>query len=210
MAAWSASQLRTFLDHVRDDRWHPVWLLASTTGARRGELLGARWSDLDPDAGRWTVSQARTIAGHRESVGAPKTTAGVRTVALDPTTAATLRGWRRRQLAERLAIGPAWPDVDLAFLEADGTAPKPETISRRFARLVTDTELPRIRLHDLRHTHATIALCSGVPPHVVSRRLGHANITVTLGLYAHLLPGADEQAAATVAGAILGNSVTNP
>jgi integrase len=194
MRTWTAAELSAFLEHVRDDRLAAAWKLLATTGARRGEVLGARWRDIDLDAGRWSVVQTITTAG----VSRPKG-GRARSVALDAGTVQSLRAHRKAQAAERLAWGPAYVDADLVFCREDGTPLEPRTFSRMFARHVAAAALPRIRLHDLRHTWASLALGAGVHPKIVSERLGHASIAITLDVYSHVSAGMQQDAAETVA-----------
>lgn len=186
-----------------------MWLLLAMTGMRRGEALGLAWSALDLDAGR--VSIRRTLVdvttveeGRRPTFHDPKTTRGTRVVALDPTTVATLRDWRT-ELAKECARHGVEPAHDLVFTHDDGRPRHPGHTSRTFERRVRRLGLPCIRVHDLRHTWASLALESGVHPKVVSERLGHSTITITLEIYSHVMPGMQADAATRVAGLILGD-----
>lgn len=206
MKVWAAGQLRAFLAHVNGDRLYAMWLLLATTGMRRGEVLGLQWDSVDLDVGRLAIVRAITKADGKAVVSEPKTVRGRRVIALDPATVAALRAHRARQLAERLVAGGAWQDSQLVFCWPDGTALDPQLPTKWFKRHTRDAGLPAIRLHDLRHTWATVALVRGVPAKVVSERLGHASVAITLDVYSHVLPALDEQAAATVADAILGDT----
>jgi integrase len=203
MRVWNPAQLRAFLEHVRGDRLYAAWLLAATTGMRRGEILGLRWSDLDLDSGRVAVRRPRILVDYQVQVSEPKTAKGRRSLALDPVTVAALRAHRVRQAEEKLAVGGRYRDSELVFTGPDGTAVHPERFSDWFRQHVRAAGLPKIRLHDVRHSYATAALAAGVPAKVVSERLGHANIAITMDTYSHVLPGLDEQAAGQVARLIL-------
>jgi integrase len=197
MKTWSAAELRAFLAHVADDRLYAGFHLAATTGLRRGELLGLRWRDVDLGTGRLAVVQ--TLVGKRQ-LSQPKTDRSRRSVALDPATVTALREHRKRQLEERLAWGPAFEDEhDLVFCREDGSPIWPRSFSRAFERHAKDAGLAAIRLHDLRHSHATLALQAGVHPKVVSERLGHSGVGITLDTYSHAIPAMQEDAAAKVA-----------
>ena len=197
---WSARELRTFLDHVEGDRLYAAYVVAATTGMRRGEVLGLRWQDLDLDAGRASVSQTLiVVGGYDVQFSEPKTARGRRSVALDPHTVKALREHRERQMLERSLMGDAYDDQDLVFSREDGTPLHPDAFSDAFWRHAKAAKLPRIRFHDLRHTHATLALAAGVHPKVVSERLGHASITITLDTYSHAIPAMQETAASLVA-----------
>ena len=205
MHVWSPEQLRAFLDHVRGDRLYAAWLLLATTGMRRGEVAGLRWVDVDLDAGRVSPRRPRVVVNYEVVVSEPKTAKGRRSLALDPATLAALREHRVRQLEERLAVGPRWQDSGLVFTWPDGRPLHPERFSRWFEQHARAAGLPKIRLHDVRHSYATAALAAGIPAKVVSERLGHANIAITMDTYSHVLPGLDAQAAGTVARLILGD-----
>ncbi len=199
MRTWSAAELQAFLESVRNDRLAGCWRFLAMTGCRRGEALGLRWRDVDLDAGRAMIVQ--TLVGNRV-VSETKSERGRRTVALDPGTVAALREHRRAQQTERRALGPTYQDDDFVFCREDGTPIWPRSLSRAFARHLASARLPKIRLHDLRHTHATLALQAGVHPKVVQERLGHATISITLDVYSHAIPAMHEEAASQVAALI--------
>jgi integrase len=204
MQVWNPEQLRAFLDHVRDDRLYAAWLLLATTGMRRGEVAGLRWVDVDLDTGRVSPRRPRVVVNHQVLVSEPKMAKGRRSIALDPATVAALRDHRRWQLEDRFAVGPGWEDSGLVFTWPDGRPLHPERFSKWFEQHTRAAGLPKIRLHDVRHSYATAALAAGIPAKIVSERLGHANIAITMDTYSHVLPGLDEQAAGTVAQLILG------
>ena len=162
---WTAEELGRFLDHVAGDPRYPALLLAATTGLRRGELLGLRWADLDLGRGRAAIRQTllavrdvdATVGTHRPLFGTPKTDRE-RTVPLPARTVAALRAHRKRQLAERLAVGPDYTDHGLVFCEPDGSPIHPVRFAKRFRVRVARAGVPAIRFHDLRHTWATLAL----------------------------------------------------
>jgi integrase len=210
MRTWSAEQVRAFLDHVGDDRLCTLWLLLVSTGMRRGEACGLHWDDLDLEAARVAVRRNLTAVRGRgpareASWSEPKTSRSRRSVALDANTVEQLRAHRRRQLEERLAAGPAYVDRGLVFCREDGSELDPDWVSKRFERLADAAGLPRIRLHDLRHTHATLALQAGVHVKVVSERLGHATVGMTLDTYSHVIPAMQEDAAQRVAALVFGD-----
>lgn len=206
MVTWTAEEVARFLTlgAAAGDRDVALWRLLVATGCRRGEALGLRWRDVDLDAGTATIRQTVIVVAHVPQFGSPKTAAGARTLDLDAGTVTALREHRRRQAAERLQIGAGWRDLDLVFPKVDGSMEDPESASLRFARRVRKADLPRLTLHGLRHTWATLALRAGVHPKVVQERLGHSTIGVTLGVYSHVTAGMGRQAAELVAGLIDG------
>jgi integrase len=193
--AWTPEQVTAFLALTEKDRLSGLWRLAAATGMRRGELLGLRWSDVNLDASSITVRQNLVLVDHKRVYSEPKSAAGRRTISIDVETVAVLRAHRARQAAERLAWGAAWTDTGLLFGLEDGNPLHPETVTKCFDRLRRAGGLPATSFHGLRHSHATALLRAGVPIRVVSQRLGHASVAVTLGIYAHVLPGDDEAAA---------------
>lgn len=201
---WTPEQLRAFLGGVHGDRLSAAYLLLATTGARRGEVLGLRWVDLDLDGGMASIRQTVIAVNHKPVIGSPKTAKDRRTIRLDQGTVAALREHRKRQASERLAMGSGFTDRGLVFCHVDGGLLHPERFSRSFNDRSRQLGLPRIRLHDLRHGWATMALQAGVHPKVVQERLGHANIGITLDTYSHVTAGLHSDAAETVAGVVFG------
>ena len=177
---------------------------------RRGEALGLAWADLDLEVGRLSVRRTLVdlLAGGVPVWSDPKTAKGRRTVDLDARTVAVLRSHRAAQAQERLLTGAGYEQHDLVFAMPNGRPVHPERFSREFAETVARSELPRIRLHDLRHTWAVRALQAGVHAKVVQERLGHSNISITLDTYSHVLPAMQTDAAAQVAALIFGSPAT--
>ena len=203
MKVWSLEELKAFLAKERESRLYPLWLTLATTGMRRGEVLGLRWKDVDLEARSISICQTRVMTGYQPLLSTPKTRRGKRLLALDPATIAALGEHRRRQRQERLAAGSSWKDSGLVFTREDGEPYHPERVSKLFARASKWAGLPHIRLHDLRHTYATLALGAGIHPKIVSERLGHANIGITLDCYSHCLPALSEEAACRVAALVV-------
>ena len=197
--AWTADTLRTFLVATHGDELSTLWVLIATTGLRRGEALGLRWSDVDLDTGRAQINQTVIAIGWTVQFGQPKTQAGRRRVALDPSTVEVLCDHRRAMLARPAPAGAGSVGDQLVFCGPDGAPHHPERVYQAFKRAVIRHHLPPIPLHGLRHTWATLALQMGVHPRVVQERLGHSNIAITLQTYSHVLPIMHDDAAATVA-----------
>jgi integrase len=196
---WSPHETKAFLERARIERLHALWVLAITTGMRRGELLGLRWSDVDFETGRLKVRRALISVGYQVSESQPKTAKSRREIGLDAGTVAVLKEWRKGQLEDRLKWGPAWVDSGYIFTKEDGSPLHPDRVSKIFNQLVAAAELRRIRFHDLRHGWATLALEAGIPAKVVQERLGHSSINVTLDVYSHVVKKLDIKAAETVA-----------
>ncbi len=185
---WSIEELRHFLRHVEGDELHAAWLLFATTGDREGEIAGLTWADLDLDAGwmrvDWTFG---VVAGQLTWKPRPKSEAGERVMALDPATVDALRDHRRRQAEARLRAGPVWREgytdhqgltrTGLVWTYEDGSLINPVTLYRRFVKLTAEAGLPRIRLHDVRHSYASAALASAA-----DEKLAHTLASVILGV----------------------------
>jgi integrase len=200
ITVWSAHELAAFLAHTEGERLWPLFRLASHTGARRSELLGLRWSHVDLAAATVSVVSRRTRVGYKmvERAGT-KTAAGARVIDLDPDTVTALKLWRKAQAAERAAWGEAYTDTGYVFTDDSGQPLHADHVANRFDRLVRAADVPTIRFHDLRHTHATLLLKAGVPVHVVAQRLGHSSPALTLSIYSHVLPRQQSAAAAAFA-----------
>ena len=151
---WSSNDLREFFNSVAVDRMYAAYALLATTGMRRGEALGLRWSDVDFDGAQLAISQSLSTAGwHKLVVGPPKTPRSRRHVFLDAQSIEVLREHRTRQREERLAAGPAWDaSSDLVFRDELGGMVHPDRFSREFDQKVRSLEVPRIRLHDYADT----------------------------------------------------------
>lgn len=204
--AWSPQELKVFISATRDDRLGAAWLLFCTTGLRRGEVAGLKWSDIDLVEGCLKVERTFTVIDHKVVVSTPKTTASGRLLALDGETVKALKSLKATQSSERLAWGAAYKGQDLIFVREDGSPVHPRVITRTFQRIVREIALPKIPLHGLRHSYATAALEAGVPLKVVSERLGHSSIRITGDIYSHVRPEVDKAAAALVADLILGTA----
>jgi integrase len=151
------------------------------------------------DTGRLAITRTLIEGKGAPRFSEPKTKRGRRSVALDEGTVSALREHRERQLDERLAWGVAYQDNGLVFCREDGSPIWPRTFARSFDHHVRDADPPKIRLHDLRHTHATLALQAGLHPKVIQERLGHATIAITLDTYSHAIPAMQEDAASRIA-----------
>ena len=203
LQGWEPDELARFLGAVRGTRLGPIWRLSAMTGMRRGEVLGLRWCDVDLDRARLSVRQALVAVGYEVVHSTPKSHSA-RVIDLDPETVRQLRAHRHRQNEERAEWGVDYQDQDLVVAKENGEPIHPHTFSQAFERLIEKTGLRKIRLHDLRHSHATLALRAGVPVKVISERLGHESPAFTLKQYAHVIPGMQAEAAAQVASLVDG------
>lgn len=188
---WTAGQLRQYLASAAHLRLYPALHVAATTGMRRGELAGLRWGDWQHDTNRISIARSRQVVGG-QSVEVPvKTRTSRRCIDLDPTTETILGRWRQRQRRDGHPVELGDP----VFTNSTGRAVHPESISQLFDRHLARTEIPRIRFHDLRRTHASLLVAAGTPIKVVSERLGHAHPGFTMATYQHLIPGMSATAA---------------
>lgn len=200
----TATETRSLLEAARGGVYEVPLLLAATTGLRRGEVLGLRWSAIELDAGvARVVSTLQKVGGEVRFV-APKTDRSRRTVSLPPSAVQVLRRHRKEQAERRLLLGAAWRDLDLVVDRGDGEHLDPDTFSHGFGRLATSVGLPKARLHDLRHAFATTLLVAGVHPKVVSEALGHASVAFTMDTYQHVLPTMGGQVATAIETALGG------
>ncbi|QJD85982.1 site-specific integrase [Cohnella herbarum] len=195
---WTDVELMQFLEFTMNSRYHIIFLLAATTGMRRGEVLGVKWEDIDLTTGRLCVrrSYTRGVVGH--IFQEPKTVAGIRTIALPQQTVEALKKHRLgleedRKKAEK--NGTEYNDHGLVVQTRNGFPVSPYFLESRWLDLLRKSGLPKIRLHDLRHTHASLLLKAGIHPKAVSERLGHSSIMITLDRYSHLFPTLQQEAA---------------
>ncbi len=194
-SCWNEDELRTFLLAAKEHRLGPALRLTAMTGMRRGEVIGLRWSDIDVATQRLSLQRSVTCTGYQVHTTPTKTRTSRRPIDLDATTIEVLARWRDAQTVE---LGSDERDR-VVFTRLNGQAVHPHVLSQSFEQVLTAAGLPRIRLHDLRHTHATLLLKAGVPIKVVSERLGHANPAFTMAGYQHVLPGMQRDAADTFA-----------
>lgn len=196
---WDAQQVGIFLDATKGHRLYALFGVIVLTGLRRGEAIGLRWADVDLDQALLHVRQQVVAVGREVRIGPPKTKAGERSVALSNATVAMLREHQARQRRERLMWGEAWHDSGHVFTYEDGRMLRPDHVTHLFRRLAKEAGLPLIRLHNLRHTSASLALAAGVPMKVVSDRLGHSSESITSALYTVVVPAVAREAAERIA-----------
>ena len=167
---------------------------------RRGELLGLRWDDVDLVRGLVTVRNNLVRVGNELQLKSPKTEDSSRTLSLSGPMLSLLKLDKGAPVIQKNALGKYYYDQGFVFALEDGSSFHPDTFTHAFADFLKANNLKKIRLHDLRHTNATLLLSSGVAAKVVSNRLGHSNIGITLDLYSHVLRSMEEDAAETIDG----------
>jgi integrase len=199
---WVPGQTGRFLDHAARHRLTALYELIVATGIRRGEACGLSWADLDLEAAEMHVGSERVQVGWQVVAAEPKSEAGKRTIALDKATVTVLRAHRKRQMEDRLAWGEAWQDSDLVFTREDGVPLHPDYVTDTFERLAFAAGLPPVRLHDLRHGHASYALAAGVDVKIMQERLGHSTSKLTRDTYTTVLDDVARSAAEAVAAMI--------
>jgi integrase len=192
-----SQSVNRLLEAVKDSLYYPIFYTAVYTGMRRSELLGLRWQNVDLDF--LTISVTETL--HRLNDGSyfygePKSKRGKRSIAISPSVALLLREHKAKQEAARILLGGQLTDSDLVFSMPDGSPMSPHAVTRAFVDLRNKLGFAGLRFHDLRHCHASLLLKQGVNPKVVSERLGHSTVGITLDTYSHVLPGLQEAAAA--------------
>lgn len=195
MRTMAIEDIPKYLEATQATPYHVLFYAALYTGMRLGELLGLRWCDVDLDMGCLSVVQALYKRSGICRMTMPKTPSSRRRIALSPSLTLLLREYEAEQRTKSILLGKVPADGDLVFSHPDGKPLDPGVVSHTFAKVLRKAKLPHIRFHDLRHTHATLLLKVGIHPKIVSERLGHASIGITLDTYSHVLPGLQEKAA---------------
>ncbi|WP_404387413.1 tyrosine-type recombinase/integrase [Humibacillus xanthopallidus] len=201
---WSRDEAALFLTGIHDDHLHVLYRLLLLTGMRRGEGIGLQWGDLALDTGTLTITRQVTSINGQLHVGPPKSDSGRRTIAVDKATLELLKAMHRRAVLAHPWEPDAHFDTRPAFPNDSGGHYSPTYVSRHFLTLVNQLGLPRIRLHDLRHTSASLGLEGGESLLSVSRRLGHSSISITADVYSQITPAGAERAADHLATTITG------
>ena len=196
MQTWDEYEINRFLETAKDSPYYTLFHTALFTGMRRSELLAIRWCDVDFIFSQISVSRSL----HHLKDGSyvftqPKSAKSKRTIALSSFAIVAFREHREKQEVIRASLGIPLKDDDLVFNTLEGKPLRPNTITRAWSTLATRAGVKVIRLHDARHTHASLMLKSGVHPKIVQERLGHASIQITLDTYSHVAPGLQQAAA---------------
>ena len=194
---WRSRALRSSLTAACDgSQFQHAFFVALYTGARRSELLALRWENVDLERGRLhIVAGLYRIKGKGLMLLPTKTLKSRRGISISSEVVQVLRQIRGTQVVKRVELGPAWMNTGFVFTDEIGGPLDPARVSKEFARVRKHAGIGGVRFHDLRHTNASIMLLAGVHPKVVSERLGHSSIMVTMDIYSHLLPGLQEDAA---------------
>ena len=196
MQTWDEDDVAHFLEVAKDNPYYALFYTALFTGMRRSELLALRWQDIDPVFSQVYVNRSL----HRLKDGSyifaePKSAKSRRTIALSPSVILTLKEHQEKQEAMRAMLGIPLKDDDLVFSDVEGKPLLPNTVTHAWIKLVRRIGLKGIRLHDARHSHASLMLKAGTHPKIVQERLGHSSVTITLDTYSHVAPGLQEAAA---------------
>jgi integrase len=195
MRTWDEDEMGKFLEAAKSTQYYPLFYTALFTGMRRSELLALRWQDIDFIYSQIYVSRGmHQLKDNSYIFTQPKTKKSRRTIALPPSAFLVLESYHKTKEVEAAMLGTELKDIDLVF-SALGKPLRPNTVSRAWANLAAKTGVKVIRLHDARHTHASLMLKQGIHPKVVQERLGHSSISVTLDTYSHVAPGLQEAAA---------------
>jgi integrase len=203
VAVWTARQTAQFLVSIEEHRLYAAYHLIALRGLRRGEAAGLRWCDIDLDGRTAVISQQLQQYDGRLAICPPKTAHSSRVIALDHTTVAALRAHRDRQRGEAAALGSGYRASGFVFTNLNGDPMAPDRLTRTFRALAAQAGLPPVRLHDLRHGAATLALAAGVDLRVVQDMLGHSSIVLTADTYTSVLPAVAHTAAEKVATLII-------
>lgn len=193
MQVWTLEQAHAFLEASKDDMYYIVFLLALTTGMRKGEILGLRWKDVDFDKRTISITQIMSSDGKDFQVGA-KTISGSRLIRVDSETMEALRLHKIRTNEKKMSNKLVYSDLGLVVSTSLGTPVSPRNISRTFDRIIANSKLKKIRFHDLRHSHVTFLIKNRETPQVIAERMGWSD-TRMIDNYAHILPDIQEDTA---------------
>lgn len=192
---FTEEQLDTLIEAARTHRLGAAYMLDISTGLRRGELLGLCWDAVDLKRGTITIKRQLLASKAGPYLDEDvKTTKSKRTIPIPANIVKELKAHGTRQKREKVLYGPDYQDNNLLFCYPDGTMIEPKNLTRWFQTILEHAKLPKARLHDIRHSHASLLLKKGINPKVIQERLGHSTIGITLDLYSHLTPGMQEEA----------------
>ena len=195
MRALSLSEIQRFLDNCTTEPWRTIFHTLIWTGIRRSELLGLQWNDLNLDMALMTIRRSLVRLQNGTYVtDEPKTSSGTRSLDLAPSTCLLLKQHRAGQERGVELLGIPSSQTNFVLGHPNGTPRTPSTVTQQFKRIASRAGLSEVRLHDLRHTHASLMLQQGTDIKTISTRLGHSSVAFTMDTYAHLLPGMQKAA----------------
>jgi integrase len=200
-----ADQITAMLTALADHPLYSLVVVALSSGARRGELLGLQWGDIDFARGALKIERSLEQTGGTLQCKQPKSRHGVRTIALPTVAVEALKDHHRRTLERRLLLGQGKPAADtFVFTTFDGDPIRPDGLSRQWGDIVRSRKLPTVSFHALRHSHASALIAAGVDPLSASRRLGHSSPSITLNVYSHVFNRSEDKAVAAITAALKG------
>jgi integrase len=188
---WGVKQINEFLNQAKPSKYYIGFLLALSTGMRKGEILGLQWEDIDFEKG--IISVKRTLSNKKFEE--PKTKSGKRSIHIPKSIVNELLAYRAKYEIEKSKHGPEWNRSNTVLCSLYGNPIDSASFRKGFRRIVTIIGLPMIRIHDLRHSHATVLICQNVHPKLISERLGHSRIGITMDTYGHVLPSMQKEVA---------------
>jgi integrase len=198
LSIWTLDQANEFLNKTKGKRYHCVYALALLAGMRQGEILGLRWQDIDFDRKKIYINQTLSFHGTELKQGA-KTIAGNRQISIPIQLIEILKEQKQKYEFLRGQLGNTFVDLDIVIFNlANGKTVFPGNLVKAYTRDVKQAKLPHIRFHDMRHSHATMLLSKGINVKVVSERLGHSKVGVTLDTYSHVLPSMQQEVTDTL------------
>lgn len=190
-------QVKILLDYTKESEFSVMYIplhLALFCGLRRGEILGLQWDDVDFKNQVIRIRNNVVKVGNESKLTTPKTDNSIRTVAIMPETVKILKQHKKKQKEHQLLLGESYHKSNFVCTWEDGRTIRPDYLTHTLKKLLKKCNLPNIRFHDLRHTHATLLLMQGVNPKIVSERLGHSKVDITLDTYSHVLPEMQKEA----------------
>ncbi|SFX53770.1 Site-specific recombinase XerD [Thermoactinomyces sp. DSM 45891] len=193
-ATFGAEEVKRFLTYAKGHRLYIAFLLGITTGLRKGEILGLRWNDVALEEKMLSVRKSLALVDGKRVLQEPKTSGSIRSVPLPSLVVQALEEHKLLQSKEKIKLGALYHDHGLVVTTSIGKPVSPSDLWKYFKSILKKADLPNIRFHDLRHTHATLMLQQGEHPKIVAERLGHSDIRLTMDTYSHVLPNMQQEA----------------
>ncbi|MBR2507253.1 MAG: site-specific integrase [Bacilli bacterium] len=210
---YDENEVQTLLQAIRGTDMEVPLMIDISLGLRRGELLGLKWKHIDFEKGLVSIEDnvvevKKEIASDRVMTKSPKSLSGQRVIPISSSLISFLKSARRNYLIQKLKMGNQFYDGDYVVCQPNGKPFKPASFSSKFNGFLSKNGLKHIRLHDLRHTNATLMLMQGISPKVAQMRLGHSDYSTTMNIYSHVLKSVETEAAETIENAIF-KSIAN-